>query len=144
MIFYQTTTTGITPANLNGFFVGWPNPPTPATHMKILRQSSHVVLAIDDSTGQVVGFINAVSDGILTAYLPLVEVLPAYQFSGIGAELVRRMLEQLKDYYMIDLISRPDLQRGYETFGFQRAAGMAIRNFAYQSGRPEEVDNDPA
>jgi ribosomal protein S18 acetylase RimI-like enzyme len=86
---------------LVGFFVGWPKPPTPETHLRILRNSRHIVLAIDNSTDKVVGFITAISDGVLSAYIPLLEVLPEYQGQGIGRELVRRMLDQLQDYYMI-------------------------------------------
>jgi ribosomal protein S18 acetylase RimI-like enzyme len=47
------------------------------------------MLAADDSSGQVAGFITAISDRGLTAHIPLVEVLPAYQGQGIGVTLLR-------------------------------------------------------
>ena len=52
----------------------------------------------------VVGFVTAVSDGVLSAYIPLLEVLPEYQDRGIGSELMRRILEQLDDLYMVDVL----------------------------------------
>jgi len=135
MIRYAEAVGEITPAQLQGFFIGWPNPPSPETHLEILRRAFKVELAIDGDTGQVVGFINAVGDGILAAYLPLLEVLPAYQGRGIGTELVRRMMECLKEFYMVDLICDPELKTFYERFGMFSRVGMAWRNFEWQSGR---------
>ena len=120
-----------------GFFVGWPNPPSAETHLRALRGSAHVWLAIDDEDGQVVGFVNAVGDGVLAAYIPLLEVLPAYQQRGIGAELMRRMLETLSGIYMVDLLCDVELQPYYERLGMRRATGMLVRNYAAQSGKPE-------
>lgn len=110
MIEYLNSTEAITPAQLDGFFVGWPNPPTPETHLRLLRNSDAVVLAVDTATGQVVGFITAITDGVLAAYIPFLEVLPAYQHRGIGQTLVRQMLERLQDLYMIDLLCDADVQ----------------------------------
>ena len=47
-----------------GFFVDWPNPPRPKTHLKILHNSNKIVVAIDPSTNKVIGFITAISDGV--------------------------------------------------------------------------------
>lgn len=135
MITYTDQIEGITPNKLHGFFVGWPNPPSPETHLEVLRKSAHIVLALDDQSDKVVGFINAITDDVLAAYIPLLEVLPEYKGQGIGSELVRRLLEKLSDYYMIDLMCLEELQPFYERFGFPRATGMAIRNFKYQCGR---------
>src|SRR4051812_44665242 len=95
MIYYQGTVESIRPDQLRGFFVGWPNPPSPETHLKLLSKSDEIVLAIDDQTHQVVGFITAISDGVLSAYIPHLEVLPDYQRQGIGTQLVEDMLYKL-------------------------------------------------
>src|SRR5204862_4237957 len=113
MITYCETLEGISTSDLAGFFIGWPNPPSPATHLRILAGSYAILLARDDTTGAVVGFITAISDGVSCAYIPHLEVLPAYQGSGIGSELVRRMLERLRQIYMIDLICDTDVQPFY-------------------------------
>ncbi len=92
-------------------------------------------LAIDETSGCVVGFVNAISDGVLVAYLPLLEVLPAYQHRGIGAELVRRMMARLDGYYMIDLVCDPNLEAFYKRFGMHSYTAMTVRSFAHQAGR---------
>lgn len=137
---YRDTTDGIVPAHLRGFFVDWPNPPDPETHLRLLNGSAEVVLAVEEETGQVVGFITAISDGVLSAYIPLLEVLPEWQGQGIGQELVRRMVERLRHLYMIDLLCDEELQPFYERVGFLRAQGVTIRNYDRQSGSRHEPD----
>jgi ribosomal protein S18 acetylase RimI-like enzyme len=133
MITYQADLEGVAPALLEGFFVGWPNPPAPEAHLRLLAGSQHILLARDESGGQVVGFITAISDGVLTAFIPLLEVLPAYQGRGIGQELMRRMLERLRHLYAIDLLCDADLQPFYARLGMRPASGMLLRNYDRQS-----------
>jgi ribosomal protein S18 acetylase RimI-like enzyme len=135
MILYADSAADITAENLCGFFHGWPDPPSPETHLKLLADSDEVVLALDDETGDVVGFINAISDRILSAYIPLLEVLPAYQGRGVGSELTRRMLDKLKDLYMVDVICDPQLQPFYARLGMRPASGMMLRHYDRQRGR---------
>jgi ribosomal protein S18 acetylase RimI-like enzyme len=125
----------VTPEMLSGFFVGWPNPPSSKTHLQILRRSYAVILAFDTEKNRVVGFINAVSDGLLSAYIPLLEVLPEFQRRGIGSGLLVRMLNKLHDFYMVDLTCDPTLQRYYGKLGMSPATGMMIRNYSAQAGR---------
>ena len=120
---YLTAVDDITPNQLRGFFVGWPNPPSPQTHLAILRRSDAVVLAVDDETGQVVGFINALSDGVLNAFIPLLEVLPAYQGRGIGSELVQRLMAQLGDIYAVDLLCARTCSRSTRDWACSRRRG---------------------
>jgi len=135
MIRYTDSLDGITADHLRGgFFVEFPRPPSPDTHLRILRGSAAVVLAIDGATGNVVGFVNAISDGVLAAYVPLLEVLPPYQGQGIGSELVRRLLDRLRHLYMIDLLCDEDVQPFYARLGMQPAAGMIVRNYERQAG----------
>ena len=134
MIAYVETLDGLTSANLHGFFVGWPNPPSPVTHLKLLAGSDQIVLAVECESGQVVGFITVITDGVLSAFIPLLEVLPDYQGQGIGSELTRRMLETLKHLYAVDLMCDADLQPFYARFGMQPRIGMMWRNYERQSG----------
>jgi GNAT superfamily N-acetyltransferase len=132
---YTSDVSGIAPRSLAGFFDGWPDPPSPETHLDILHGSSDVVLAVDGSSGDVVGFVNAISDGVLSAYLPLLEVRRAYRGRGIGSELVRRILDRLGDLYMIDLACDRELAGFYERFGLVSGHAMLRRDYAAQSGR---------
>jgi ribosomal protein S18 acetylase RimI-like enzyme len=135
VIRFTTDAAGVTADRLAGFFDGWPSPPSPEAHLRILNGSDEVVLAIDDETGAVVGFVTAITDGVLAAYVPLLEVLPAYRGRGIARELVARLREALRGYYMIDLVCDEALARFYESLGFRRMLAMAIRDYAAQSGR---------
>ena len=136
MINYTDSLDSITSKHLQGgFFVGWPNPPSPITHYRIMANSAAIVLArIADGT--VVGFITAVSDHVSCAYIPHLEVLPDYQGQGIGSELVRRMVEKLRHLYMIDLVCDPSLQSFYERLGMRPVVGMVLRNYDQQAGEP--------
>ena len=119
----------------SGFFVDWPNPPAPLAHLRILQGSYIAWLAIDTEAGKVVGFINAISDGVLSAYIPLLEVLPAYQSKGIGSELVKRMINSLKHLYMVDVLCDEHLQKYYAKFGMHKATGAVLRNYDRQNGQ---------
>ena len=138
MILYYSSVAGIRAENLCGFFEGWQNPPSPEVHLKILENSDKVVLALDSKTGNVVGFVTAITDGVLAAYIPLLEVLPAYRGKRIGRELMGRILDQLGGMYMVDLLCDPKLQPFYARFGMKPAAGMMLRNFQRQSGEKKQ------
>ena len=133
-ITYTESLNTFTADRMHGFFVGWPNPPSPQKLFKILANSSHIILAVDADTDHVVGFINAISDKSLCAYIPLLEVLPNYQKTGIGSELVKRMLHQLKDYYMVDLSCDENMVGFYERFDMTSSTSMIIRHYSNQSG----------
>jgi ribosomal protein S18 acetylase RimI-like enzyme len=123
---YTENVEGVAPPQLRGFFVGWPAAPSPEQHLEILRGSEHVVLARDGE--RVVGFVTAVGDGVLSAYIPLLEVLPAYQGRGIGTELMRRVLARLEGRYMVDLCCDTGLEPFYRRFGLHVwDRGMGLR-----------------
>ncbi|MBB6677814.1 GNAT family N-acetyltransferase [Cohnella lubricantis] len=133
---YVNSLEGINDEQLDtGFFHGWPSSPPVNKFYEILNNSTYICLALDSETNKVVGFINALSDKVLTAYIPLLEVIPQYQGRGIGTELVLRMQEQIKDYYMIDLLCDESIQEFYLDMGMTRATGMMVRNYNKQSGR---------
>lgn len=131
---YVHTCEGLTAAQLGGgFFVGWPQPPGPEAHLRILAGSYRCVLARDNAAGgAVVGYITAVSDGVSCAYITHLEVLPAYQHKGIGSALVRRMLGELEHLYMVDLCCDSELASFYQKEGFSAVAGMIRRNYNRQ------------
>ncbi len=73
---------------------------------------------------RVVGYVSAISDGVLNAFIPWLEVHPDYQGRGIGVELMRRILEQLDGMYAVDLACDRELLGYYERLGF--FAGHAV------------------
>lgn len=138
-ITYRTNCEELTLDKLQGFFVGWPSAPRPRVHLTLLKNSEHVVLACDEHTDRVVGFITAISDGVLAAYIPLLEVLLEYQGQGIGSELLRRMLARLADLYMVDLTCDPERESFYEQLEMKPGTGMRIRNYSAQAGHLPQV-----
>ena len=139
MIRYSDDVNEVGVEQLDGrFWVGWPNPPSPENHLRILQGSYAVWLAIDSETDKVVGFINAISDGVHASYIPLLEVLESHQGNGIGSNLTRRMIASLGHLYQIDLLCDLDVQPFYERLGMQRASGMLIRNYDRQDASVTE------
>lgn len=122
-----------------GFFDGWPNPPSDDVHRKLLKQSYYALVAIDETRNQIVGFVNAISDGVLSVYVPLLEVVASYQNQGIGQALMERLLHDLQDFYMIDLSCDESMQAFYKRFEMHPARAMIKRNFKTQSGFTKRV-----
>lgn len=123
---YRTSAQGVDHDQLAGFFDGWPSPPLPEKHLALLHGSSHVVLA--EEAGRIVGFVTAISDGVLAAYIPLLEVRREWRGRGVGTELVRRLLAELEGLYMVDVVCDPDLIAFYERFGLVPVVGLVRRN----------------
>jgi GNAT superfamily N-acetyltransferase len=126
VISYRTDPRGLTENDLAGFFVGWPTPPSPAQHLAVLRGSYRVVIAL--SQDDVIGFVNMISDGVLTAFVPWLEVRPEFQGQGVGTELMRRILAEAAHLYSVDLTCDESLRPYYERLGMAALTGMGLRN----------------
>lgn len=129
MIKYYTNLNNITEKDLEGFFVGWKAPLTCEQHYQILDNSSYIVLAYDTTEKRVVGFVNALSDEVNFAFIPMIEVLPEFQNKGIGTELFKRVLKQLDGISSIDLTCDLKLQDFYKRFDMMKSNGMIIRKY---------------
>jgi len=124
-ISYKNNLEGITPKMLSGFCVGWSKPLSTEQLYKILENSYQIVLALEYN--KVIGFVNAISDKVKFAFIPMLEVLPECKNNGIGTELMKRLFEQLEDIDNIDLICDEELQPYYEKFGMIKYTGMVVR-----------------
>ena len=133
MIRYTVDADGLTADRLQGFFVGWREPRTPEEHLGILSGSDFIVLAIEEATERVVGYVTAISDGVQAAFIPLLEVLPSHQGQGVGSELMRRMLVALEGIPCIDLMCDPAVQPFYERLGMTRSVGMVRRAYSKEN-----------
>ena len=133
MVSYSESISDLSERHLRGgFFEGWAAPPDAAQHLRLLQNSTHVVVARDD-TGAVIGFVNALADGVLSAYVPLLEVLPTHRAKGVGTELVRRLLDSLAGLYMVDVMCDPGILPFYERLGFVAASGAIRRNYDWRN-----------
>lgn len=126
MITYRTGVGSVAPNQVSGFFVGWPVAPSVEKLIEVMDSSYRRVWALEGE--RVVGYINAISDGVLTAFIPWLEVHPDYQGQGIGTELVNRLVAQLEGMYSIDLACDEDLIGYYERLGFFSFTAMGKRN----------------
>jgi ribosomal protein S18 acetylase RimI-like enzyme len=121
---------------VSDFFEDWPEPPTAVTFHNALRGSYAVELAVDGSD-RVVGFVNAISDGVAAAFIPWLEVVPEHRGRRVGATLMRRMLDRLAHLYSVDLVCDPPLVEYYGRFGLASIQGMGLRtprNLAARTG----------
>jgi GNAT superfamily N-acetyltransferase len=132
----QSDLTGIGAEQVAGFFEGWPNPPAPETFLRLLAGSFRISLAVLEDTGEVVSSAQAISDGVLTAFIPLLEVRPEFRGQGLGLRLMEHLLAQLDHLYAVDLSCDEALFPFHERLGFTRGGGMIRRNYRRQNGGP--------
>ena len=136
VIYYTDDLAAIREDMLHGFFAGWPRRPSARQHLAVLRGSYRSVVAIDDADERVVGFVNMLSDGVLTAFIPWLEVLSGYQGQGIGSELMRRILQGTQRFYSVDLVCDEALVPYYARFSMRSASSALLRHPAALEGCP--------
>lgn len=128
---------------MEGFFEGWPKKPSKKVLQKSIENAGYVVLAIDTEKNKLIGYITALTDDVLSAYIPFLEVEKNYQKQGIGRTLVKKMVEQLNHLYMIDLVCDKEKASFYSEAGFKSWHAMIKRNYDNQSGSLTENVNRP-
>ena len=69
--------------------------------------------------GKLIGLVNALDDGIMTAYVHFLLVDPAYQGKGIGKELLSLIADKYSEYLRIVLISYENQTGFYQNCGFK-------------------------
>lgn len=76
---------------------------------------------------QLIGLVNAIDDGEMTAYAHYLCVNPVYQGQGIGRELLNRIKEKYKNYLYIILIAENEgLIKYYSQNGFRCMGGQYV------------------
>jgi ribosomal protein S18 acetylase RimI-like enzyme len=102
--------------------VGWISANYPERLAAAMGNSSTVYSAWDGD--RLIGLINALDDGALTAYVHYLLVRPEYQGRGIGKTLVRKMKEKYDGYlYLLLVAEEADKIGYYEKLGFQVVKG---------------------
>jgi ribosomal protein S18 acetylase RimI-like enzyme len=128
MITYRRDHAAIDLPQLGALFVtaGWGWRAEDPVKLAATVEGSRFVASAHDGD-RLVGFARAISDGVTNAYVTTVAVLPAYRRRGIGAELVRRLLEG-RDTIRFVLHANPDVQDFYRKLGFEDAPDMLRRD----------------
>jgi ribosomal protein S18 acetylase RimI-like enzyme len=91
----------------------------------VFTNSRYRVFAFED--GQLVGAGRALADGADCSYICDVAVLPSHQGTGLGKEIVSRLVALSQGHKKIILYSVPGKEPFYRKFGFRRMlTAMAI------------------
>lgn len=97
----------------------------PADLKIAFRNSMFVCFVHDDS--KLVGVGRAIADGVYTAYIGDIAVLPGHRGIGLGKQIVAELLRLTAGHKKILLYSVPGSEGFYEKFGFRRMrTAMAI------------------
>ncbi|CAM3933860.1 GNAT family N-acetyltransferase [Bacillus cereus] len=85
---------------------------------RMCKQSWYAIYVFDDK--KLVGMGRVISDGVITGIICGVGVLPKYQSSGIGKEIVKRLIQHCEQHKVIpQLMCVEKLQPYYEAIGFE-------------------------
>ncbi|GIO28320.1 GNAT family N-acetyltransferase [Ornithinibacillus bavariensis] len=86
---------------------------------RMCKQSWYAVYAYDEQ--QLVGMGRVISDGVITAIICGVCVLPSYQSKGIGKEIVNRIIQHCEQNKVIpQLMCVDSLEPYYKDLGFRK------------------------
>lgn len=122
-IYYKKDIENITKEGLQDLFlsVEWESGNLPNELLSAISGSHSVITAWDND--KLIGLINALSDGVLTAYFHYMLVNPSYQGKGIGKEMMDMMLDRYKGYQTKVLIAYPNVVEFYGKMGFKTEDG---------------------
>ena len=96
----------------------------PAAHQKSFENSEVTVFIRRE--GQMIGFGRAISDGVFQAAIYDVAILPEYQAQGIGAIIIKTIMDKFSNCNFI-LYAAPGKEGFYQTLGFRKMkTGMAL------------------
>jgi ribosomal protein S18 acetylase RimI-like enzyme len=98
----------------------------PAANLKIVFTNSRFRCFVRDDV-RLVGVGRALADGVDTSYVCDVAVLPDYHGTGLGKQIVARLVELSRGHKKIILYAVPGKEPFYRKFGFARMkTAMAI------------------
>ncbi|EMI9086403.1 MULTISPECIES: GNAT family N-acetyltransferase [Bacillus] len=112
------------PTDFNGLLalyesLGWNSLKLTVNELEqMCKQSWYAIYAFDDK--KLVGMGRVLSDGVITGIICGVGVLPKYQSSGIGKEIMKRLIQHCEHNKVIpQLMCAENLQSYYESIGFE-------------------------
>ncbi|HDW3055631.1 TPA: GNAT family N-acetyltransferase [Bacillus cereus] len=112
------------PTDFNGLLslyesLGWNSLKLTVNELEqMCKQSWYAIYVFDDK--RLVGMGRVISDGVITGIICGVGVLRKYQSSGIGKEIVKRLIQHCEQNKVIpQLMCVEKLQSYYESIGFE-------------------------
>lgn len=93
----------------------------------MLTASNLVFAAVDRSSGRLLGFARALTDGVYLAVVLDVIVRPDAQGTGVGRTLLDAIVghQRLAGVHSIELVCPPELFPFYRRWGFTEAVGRS-------------------
>lgn len=110
--------------------VNWSLGNKPDKLQQAFSHSDKVITAWDGD--KLVGLINSIADGSLTAYIPYLLVHPDYQKQGIGRKLVKMIVSEYESYERIALLTEKDTVDFYRKCGFLEARSIHSMMITHQ------------
>lgn len=105
--------------------VDWLSADYPQRLFKALNSCETVFTAWDE--GRLIGLINAIDDGELTAYVHYLLVDPEYQKLGVGKKLLDMVKEKYSNYlYLLLVAENQGLIGYYEKNGFEKEKDTSV------------------
>jgi GNAT superfamily N-acetyltransferase len=99
----------------------------PAERLKGVFEASRFRWFVRDEAGRLVAAGRALADGADCSYICDVAVLPSHQGTGLGRQLVARLVDDSRGHKKIILYAVPGKEGFYRSLGFHRLlTGMAI------------------
>ena len=114
----------VEPNSLGDLFlsVNWPLGHQPDKLRRAFSCSDQVITAWDGE--KLVGLVNTIADGAVTAFIPYLLVNPKYQKQGIGRTLIGMLLSVYENYERIVLLTEKATVDFYKKCGFVDAQGI--------------------
>ncbi len=109
--------------------VEWDSANYPEKLTQAIKNSDSVITAWNGS--ELVGLMNALSDGVMTAYFHYLLVKPQYHKMNIGRTLVEKMLQKYSEYARKVVIAYEKEAHFYEQCGFNLGKGAVPMFITY-------------
>ena len=122
----------VEPNSLGDLFlsVNWPLGYQPDKLRRAFSRSDQVITAWDGE--KLVGLVNTIADGSVTAFIPYLLVNPEYQKQGIGGILIGKIVSAYEGYERIVLLTEKDTVDFYKKCGFVDAQGIHSMMITHQ------------
>ncbi len=113
-------------ADLDGLLSHWDFVPPAGTLRSMLKGSSIAIVAREQGSPRVLGYVTALTDQVVCGYISALEVRPEYRHQGIGSALLVRVADRL-NVHGIYLSCAEAMVPFYEAAGFKQVVGMGKR-----------------
>ena len=122
----------VEPNSLGDLFlsVNWPRGYQLDKLRRTFSRSDQVITAWDGE--KLVGLVNTIADGSVTAFIPYLLVNPEYQKQGIGGILIGKIVSAYEGYERIVLLTEKDTVDFYKKCGFVDAQGIHSMMITHQ------------